>query len=55
MEVMTRKRKAKERKFFEDMRARIREYFSKVSDKQLKADLKKANYDFYRDVKTKVI
>ena len=40
---------------FEIMNKRITEYFSRVSDDQLRVDLERAGYSFYKKVKTPVI
>lgn len=39
---------------FKRMKQRIDDYFDTLSDEKLREDLNKANYDFYRTVKTPV-
>lgn len=40
---------------FEAMKSRITEYFHRVSDEQLKTDLEKAGYSYYKNIKIQVI
>ncbi|NVM21629.1 MAG: hypothetical protein HWN68_07610 [Desulfobacterales bacterium] len=40
---------------YEAMRGRITKYFAKVTNTQLKKDLEKASYSFYRNIKTSVL
>lgn len=40
---------------YEGMKSRITEYFHRVSDEQLKTDLEKAGYAYYKNIKTQVI